>query len=77
MALDKPIILVSNHPSIINHPLYLAKVNWIFDNFDDALDVIHGVFEDYVKEPVSFTQPAEWIDMSAGRSSPCFIQDEI
>ena len=31
-----------------NQHLIQAKSNWIFDNFNDALDVIHGLFDDYV-----------------------------
>jgi len=48
IALRKPIILVSDVEGIINHPLITANVNWIFDNFDDALDTIHGLFQDYI-----------------------------
>ena len=50
IALHKPIILVSDVEGIINHPLIKANVNWIFDNFDDALDTIHGLFTDYIYE---------------------------
>ncbi len=48
MVLRKPIILVSGCADVVNHPLYIANIGWILDNFDDALSVIHGLFEDYV-----------------------------
>jgi len=48
IALDKPIILVCSDAGIINHPLISENINWVFDNFDDALDTIHGLFQDYV-----------------------------
>lgn len=44
----KPIILVTDDLYVANHPLFSTNVSWIFDNFDDALDTIHGLFKDYV-----------------------------
>ncbi len=48
IGMRKPIIIVTDDPAVVNHPLISANVNWIFDNFDDALDTIHGLFQDYV-----------------------------
>ena len=48
IGLRKPIILVTDDAYLTEHPLIKAKSNWIFDNFNDALDVIHGLFDDYV-----------------------------
>jgi len=47
IGMRKPIIVVSDDPALINHPLIVDNVNWIFDNFEDALDVIHGLFDVY------------------------------
>lgn len=44
----KPIIVVTDDPVIQRHPLIEANVNWIVDNFNDAYDVITGLFVDYV-----------------------------
>ena len=46
--MKKPVILVTDDPVVANHPLFSQNVRWIFDNFDDALDTIHGLFQDYV-----------------------------
>ena len=48
IGLRKPIIVVTDDDYLSEHPLIKAKSNWIFDNFNDALDVIHGLFDDYV-----------------------------
>ena len=45
---QKPTILVTDDPIITEHPLFLAKVNWIFDNFDDAIQIINALFDVYV-----------------------------
>ena len=45
--LNKPVILVSDDPYMMMHPLIHAITNWRLDNFDDALDVIKGVLEVY------------------------------
>jgi len=49
IGLRKPIILITDDDYLRKHPLIEANVNWILDNFDDALDVIHGLFEIYVQ----------------------------
>ena len=48
IGLRKPIIVVTDDEYLSSHPLIQAKSNWIFDNFNDAIDVIHGLFDDYV-----------------------------
>ena len=30
------------------HILIRANVNWVFEDFQNAVDVIHGLFDDYV-----------------------------
>ena len=69
IAMHKPIILVSDDPYLINHPLISENVSWIVDNFDDALDIIHGLFEDYVYDKKENEIMAEQLWPS--------IQDEI
>ena len=48
IGLRKPIILVTNDEYLTEHPLIKANVNWVFQDFENALDVIHGLFDDYV-----------------------------
>lgn len=45
----KPTILVTTNKKLIEHPIVERGVDWIFDNFDDALEVIEGILGDYVK----------------------------
>ncbi len=44
---QKPTILVTDDPALINHPLFAEKVNWIVDDFDLAIEIIHGLFDVY------------------------------
>ena len=44
----KPIILVTDVESIRDHPIIQAKVPWIFDDFDAALETIEGLAMVYV-----------------------------
>jgi nucleoside 2-deoxyribosyltransferase len=46
-ALGKRIILVTDDPEIANHPVINGQVGWIFDNFDDAIDVLVGILGGY------------------------------
>jgi len=48
IGLRKPLIVVTNDEYLASHPLIQTNANWIFDNLIDALDVIHGLFGDYV-----------------------------
>ena len=48
IGLRKPIILVTDDEYLTEHPLIKANVNWAFQDFENALDVIHGLFDDYV-----------------------------
>ena len=47
-GVQTPTILVTDDPMILEHPLFVAKVNWILDNFDDAIHVINTLFDVYV-----------------------------
>lgn len=46
-GIQKLTILVTDDPTLIEHPLVATKVNWIVDNFDEAIDIIHGLFDVY------------------------------
>ena len=46
-GVQKPTILVTDDPVLINHPLVSEKVNWIVDDFDKAVEIIHGLFDVY------------------------------
>lgn len=48
IGLRKPLIVVTNDEYLTSHPLIQTNADWIFDNLSDALDVIHGLFGDYV-----------------------------
>ena len=50
LAFNKPVIVVTTDPIMAKHPLTLGKAGWIFDNFDDAYDLVVGLFGDYVHE---------------------------
>ena len=43
----KQVILVSDHPKIISHPVIDAAVDWKLDTLDEAVDVIIGVLGGY------------------------------
>ena len=49
IMLNKPIILVTDHEPLRNHPLISDNVPWIFseDEMDDAVDTIFGLLEVY------------------------------
>jgi nucleoside 2-deoxyribosyltransferase len=65
-ALSKPTILVSTHAKVINHPVIGACAGWVLPSLDDALEVIEGIFTDYVR-PVHDLQAAHMV--KAGRRS--------
>jgi nucleoside 2-deoxyribosyltransferase len=46
---DKPTILVSTHPKVVAHPVVSACSSWVLPSLDDALEVIEGIFGDYVR----------------------------
>lgn len=48
-ALNKPTILVSTHKKVVNHPVIGSCCSWILPSLDDALEVIEGIFTDYVR----------------------------
>jgi len=48
IGLRKPLIVVTDDEYLANHPLIKAKANWVFNDFQNAVDVIHGLFDDYV-----------------------------
>ena len=48
-ALDKPTILVSDFPLVLEHPVVQANASWILTTLDEARDVIVGVLGDYAK----------------------------
>ena len=43
----KQVILVSDHPKIILHPVIDAAIDWKLNTLDDAIDVILGVIGGY------------------------------
>lgn len=46
-AYEKPTILVSSDPEIIDHPVIQAAADWIVPTLDEAIDVIVGVLGGY------------------------------
>lgn len=49
-GIQTPTILVTDDPSLHDHPLIEAKVNWVLPTFQEAADVINTLFDDYVRE---------------------------
>lgn len=47
-AYDKQIILVSDEPKIIKHPVLDATVDWKLETLEEACEVINGVLGGYV-----------------------------
>lgn len=48
IGLKKPLIVVSDDDQILEHPLIQCNASWRLDNLDDAIEVITGLFSDYV-----------------------------
>lgn len=46
-GLDRQVILVSDHPKIIKHPVIDAAVDWKLTTLDEACEVIIGVLGGY------------------------------
>lgn len=46
-AYEKPTVLVSTVPDIVNHPVMQAAADWILPTLDEAFDVIVGVLGVY------------------------------
>ncbi len=44
---QKPTILVSDDPYILEHPVLGANAGWLLDNMEDAIEVIVGVLGGY------------------------------
>src|SRR6185437_4823995 len=50
-AYEKPTVLVSTIPEVVDHPVIQAAADWIVPTLDDALDVISGVLSVYARQP--------------------------
>jgi nucleoside 2-deoxyribosyltransferase len=48
IGLKKPLIVVSDDKQVLDHPLIECNAAWRFDNLPDAIEVIAGLFGDYV-----------------------------
>ena len=48
IGLRKPLIVVSDDKYLMDHPLIKHNASWRFDNLEDAIEVIIGLFGDYV-----------------------------
>ena len=47
--LGKPVVVVSDDPFILEHPVISACAGWILPNLDDAVELIVGVLGGYTK----------------------------
>lgn len=45
--LDKPTVLVSDDPKIINHPIIAASCAWVLNDLDQAVEVISSILLGY------------------------------
>ena len=43
----KPIILVSDDPEVINHPVVNAAAGWVLPTLEDGIDVVIGILGGY------------------------------
>jgi nucleoside 2-deoxyribosyltransferase len=48
IGLRKPLIVVSDDEYLTEHPLIKHNASWRFNNLEDAVEVIVGLFSDYV-----------------------------
>jgi len=46
-AMRKPVIIVSEHKTITEHPVLIATSSWMLPTLDDAFDTINGLFGEY------------------------------
>ena len=46
--MKKPLIVVSDDKQVLDHPLIECNAAWRFDNLADAVEVIIGLFGEYV-----------------------------
>ena len=49
IGLRKPLIVVSDDEYMMEHPLIQRNASWRLDNLPDAVEVITGLFGDYVR----------------------------
>ena len=49
IGLRKPLIVVSDDEQYMEHPLIQRNASWRLDNLPDAVEVITGLFGDYVQ----------------------------
>jgi nucleoside 2-deoxyribosyltransferase len=47
-ALGKPVIIVSDHPKIVQHPVVQACASWTLGTLEEAVDVLLGVLGGYI-----------------------------
>ena len=48
IGLRKPLIVVSDDKYMMNHPLIQHNASWRLDNLEDAVEVIIGLFGEYI-----------------------------
>ena len=51
IGLRKPLIVVSDDDYVMEHPLIEHNASWLFGEIDEAIEVIHGLFGDYIEQP--------------------------
>ena len=48
IGLRKPLIVVSDDKQLMDHPLIKHNASWRLDSLDDAVEVINGLFGEYI-----------------------------
>ena len=48
IGLRKPLIVVSDDKYLMDHPLIKHNASWRLDSLDDAVEVINGLFGEYI-----------------------------
>lgn len=59
IGLRKPLIIISDDPAITKHPLITRNAGWVLDNLDDAVRVIHGLFDVYIEHDDLSSRPMD------------------
>ena len=50
IGLRKPLIIVSDDNYLMDHPLIKHNASWRLNNLDEAIEVISGLFGDYISQ---------------------------
>lgn len=88
-ALRKPVVLVSDDPNVMNHPVISHAVQWKLGTLEEGIEVINGVFSHYIdgkhlqrKLRTGSTQGEQsqrpsWVEKTIASVGPANIVDRL